>query len=89
MNKKHKKIGLFGLILGSLIKILFFTKKKPKPQRDIYKDAPEYIHQTSDQEYVEVDATDKTPNFTHPNDRYIHPNDRNEDDVIRSPDGSA
>ena len=89
MNKKHKKIGLFGLILGSLIKILFFTKKKPKPQRDIYKDAPEYIHQTSDQEYVEVDAPDKTPPFTHPNDRYIHPNDRNEDDVIRSPDGSA
>jgi len=102
MNKKHKKIGLFGLILGSLIKILFFTKKKPKPQRIVavfnsdgsivlynYKDAPEYIHQTSDQEYVEVDVTDKQPNFTHPNDRYIHPNDRNEDDVIRSPDGSA
>tara|TARA_R110002012_G_scaffold265840_2_gene449258 strand:+ start:426 stop:689 length:264 start_codon:yes stop_codon:yes gene_type:complete len=87
MNKKHKKIGLFGLILGSIIKLLFFTKKKPKTQKNIYK--TEYNRQTSNQEYVEVDATDKQPDFNHPNKRYIHPNNRNDDDVIRSPDGSA
>lgn len=83
MNKKHKKIGLFGLILGSIIKLLFFTKKKPKPERaifEVYTD--EYNRQTADHAYVEIDATDKQPNF-------IHPNYRDEDTVIRSPDGSA
>jgi len=79
MNNKHKKIGLFALIFGSLIKLLFFTKKSPT----LHQNAPQYNPQASDQEYVEVDLeTDKQPNF-------IHPNYRNDDDVIRSPDGSA
>ena len=64
---------LFGLsvFFGSLAKLLFFTKKPPK------------LRQPSDKDYVDVDVTEKQPNFTHPN------SSSNDDNVIRSPDGSA
>lgn len=90
MNKKHKKIGLFAFIFGSLIKLLFFTKKPPT----LHQNVPQYNPQASDQEYVGVDLSiDKPPDFTPPiyRGKIIFPdnNFRDEDTVIRSPDGSA
>ena len=72
---------LFGLsvFFGSLAKLLFFTKKPPK----LHKNVPDYTRQPSDKDYVDVDVTEKQPNFTHPN------SSSNDDNVIRSPDGSA
>ena len=87
MNKKHKKIGLFGLILGSLIKLLFFTKKTPT----LHQNVPQYNPQASDQEYVEVNVTNKQPDFTHPTAKMKHPvyDNNQQNDFLRSPDGSA
>ncbi len=81
--------NLFGLsvFFGSLVKLLFFTKKTPK----LHQNTQEYTPQKSDKEYVEVEVTDSEPDFAHPTSKMRHPHEDsiNDDNEIRSPDGSA
>ena len=53
LNKKNKKLGLLAIIIGSVIKLLFFSPKQTKLHQNI----PQYNPEPSDKDYVEIDIT--------------------------------
>jgi len=83
---KFKKLFGFSILFASLVKLLFYTKTLK-----LHKNAPKYTPQKSDREYVEINNTNKDPDFRHPTTKMNPPHGRfeNDDNVVRSPDGSA
>jgi|TARA_R100000093_G_C1924925_1_gene66834 hypothetical protein len=77
------KIGLgLSVFLGSLLKLLFFTKKPPK----LHQNTKKYTRKKSDKDYVEVDRKGAHPFYDY---QKSYGRNSPDDNVIRSPDGSA